>query len=188
MPFTDQNSIIPTDAQYDEHFAHRCVDCDTRFSTVVPVAGDCTEGSLCQDCFEARCDLDAENVCLHNPDNADLSKIPPGWELLTTAEAEARSHKLGAKNLRLWLSHSEVFDSKLYAVTVPQFTYIKPTTPLITNPFIILSIYNSAWQYCTDNLDSSPEFLSFVLKLPHAYLTSDIHHLHLLFNDKSFKP
>lgn len=188
MSFKDQNSIIPTDTQHDEHFAHRCVDCDTRLSTVVPVAGDCAEGSLCQDCFDARADDNAENICLHNPDGVDLSKIPPGWELLTAAEAEARSHKLGAKNLRFWLPQKQHFHSELYAIVVPRFTYIKPTTPLITNPFTILAIYNATWQYCTDNLQGYPEFLSFVLKLPHAYLTADIHHLHLLFNDRSFKP
>lgn len=57
-----------------------------------------------------------------------------------------------------------------------------------TNPFTRLAIYNVVWQYCTDNLQGSTDFLSFVLNLPPDYLTSDITHLHLLFNDKSFTP
>lgn len=48
------NSLIPSEKQYDSHFAHRCVGCEALFSKVVPVAGDCDEGSLCQECFDAK--------------------------------------------------------------------------------------------------------------------------------------
>lgn len=60
MSFTEQNSIIPTDKQYDEHFAHRCVDCESVFSKNIQVAGDCPKGDLCQDCFDAR-EIDASS-------------------------------------------------------------------------------------------------------------------------------
>lgn len=48
------NSLLPTDKQYDGHFTHRCVDCETPFSKHVKKAGDCEEGDLCQDCLDAR--------------------------------------------------------------------------------------------------------------------------------------
>jgi hypothetical protein len=48
------NSLLPTGKQHDEHFAHRCVDCETPFSKHVQKAGDCEEGDLCHDCLDAR--------------------------------------------------------------------------------------------------------------------------------------
>lgn len=48
------NSLIPTDKQYDDYFAQRCVDCQTPFGKHVRRAGDCADGELCQDCLEAR--------------------------------------------------------------------------------------------------------------------------------------
>lgn len=48
------NSLIPTAAQYDAHFAHRCVDCRTPFGKSNEPAGDCEDGSLCEECNEAR--------------------------------------------------------------------------------------------------------------------------------------
>lgn len=45
---------LPTDKQYDAHFAQRCVDCHTPFSKHVQRAGDCEDGDLCQDCLDAR--------------------------------------------------------------------------------------------------------------------------------------
>lgn len=50
----EQNSIIPTDQQHDEHFKQRCVDCETPFSKLTPKAGDCEDGDLCEDCLDAR--------------------------------------------------------------------------------------------------------------------------------------
>jgi hypothetical protein len=121
MSFTEQNSIIPSDKQYDEHFAHRCVDCHSIFSKHLPVAGDCEEGDLCQDCFDSR-------------------------------EIEASSKQVDF------------------------------------NPFTVLHVYNSAAQYCNDNLQGDPAFLTFVMKLPHRYLDFDLNYLHVLFTDKHFTP
>ena len=50
----DGNAIVPTEAEHDAHYAHRCCDCDTAFSRVVRPAGECSEGGLCQDCWDAR--------------------------------------------------------------------------------------------------------------------------------------
>jgi hypothetical protein len=52
---SDGNSTIPTEAEHDAHFVHRCCDCELPFGRVIgPKAGDCPEGDLCQDCWEAR--------------------------------------------------------------------------------------------------------------------------------------
>jgi hypothetical protein len=48
------NSLIPTAKRHDDHFAHRCVDCETPFSKHVRQVGDCKDGSLCRACLDAR--------------------------------------------------------------------------------------------------------------------------------------
>lgn len=56
------NSLIPTERQYDEYYAHRCVDCDTPFSRVIRPAGDCEDGDICQDCWEVREESDLSQL------------------------------------------------------------------------------------------------------------------------------
>lgn len=190
MPFTDQNSIIPSDTQHDEHFARRCVDCETVFSKSVPVAGDCAEGELCQDCFDARLNDEADETILHNPENVPLDKIPPGWRLPTVAEFKAAFNTPSNRNFRIWVGYNkQKFSTDTWdLICFDHFTYITEdeTTPL--NPFKVLSAYNSAARYCSDELQGDTEFLTFVLDLPKHYLVHDTSYLYTLFTDKHFKP
>lgn len=190
MSFTDQNSIIPTDTQHDEHFAHRCVDCDTRLSTAVPKAGDCEEGSLCQDCFDARLTYEVEETILHNPENIPPDKIPLGWRLPSVAEFKAAFNKLTNKNFRIWVGYTkQAFSPDTWnTICYNQFTYITEDLTTLPNPYKILAAYNSAAQYCSDELQGDISFLTFVLDLPKYYLVHDTSYLHTLFTDKHFKP
>lgn len=190
MSFTDQNSIIPTDAQHDEHFAHRCVDCDTRFSICIPIAGDCIEGSLCQDCFDARLTDEVEEQILHNPENVPLDKIPPGWRLPSVAEFKAAFGTATNKNFRIWVGYNkQAFSIATWnLIGHDQFTYITEDETTPPNPYKILAAYNSAAQYCSDELQGDTAFLSFVLDLPKHYLVHATSYLHTLFTDKYFKP
>jgi hypothetical protein len=189
MSFTDQNSTIPTDSQHDEHFAHRCVDCDTIFSKAVPIAGDCTEGSLCSDCFDARLTDEVEETILHNPENVPPDKIPPGWRLPTVTEFKAAYEKQSNRRFRVWLGiHQEFSQESWDLIGFEHYTYIieDKTTP--TNPFLTLAVYNSAAQYCSDELQGDITFLNFVMNLPHHYLVHPTSYLHTLFTDKHFTP
>jgi predicted sulfurtransferase len=51
---SDGNSIIPTEEDHDDHHAHLCADCEMPFSRNRRLAGECAEGDLCADCWEAR--------------------------------------------------------------------------------------------------------------------------------------
>jgi len=190
MNFTDQNSIIPTDAQHDAHFAHRCVDCDTVFSKAVPVAGDCTEGDLCQDCFEARRTDEVEETILHNPENVPPDKIPPGWRLPTVVEFKAAFNTPTNKNFRILVGYNKLeFSTDTWnLICYDQFTYITEATITSPNPFTVLAAYNSAAQYCSDELQGDITFLNFVMNLPRHYLNHPTSYLHTLFTDKSFQP
>lgn len=49
------NSITPTEAEHDEHYAHKCCDCGSPFSPCGDrPAGDCKDGDLCQACLDER--------------------------------------------------------------------------------------------------------------------------------------
>lgn len=48
------NSIIPTEDEHDEHYAHKCCECDTPFTLRLRPAGDCKDGDLCQDCLDTK--------------------------------------------------------------------------------------------------------------------------------------
>lgn len=190
MSFKDQNSIIPTDTQYDEHFAHRCVDCDTRFSNVVSIAGDCSEGSLCQDCFDARLTSEVEETILHNPENVPPDKIPDGWRLPTVTEFKAAFNNPGTRVFRIWVGYAkQEFSPQTWNVTCfEQFTYITTDETAPPNPFQTLAAYNRAAQYCSDELQGDVTFLNFVMNLPRHYLHLDTAYLHTLFTDKHFTP
>lgn len=189
MSFKDQNSIIPTDAQHDEHFAHRCVDCDTAFSKAVPVAGDCAEGSLCQDCFDARLTDEVEETIVHNPENVPLDKIPPGWRLPTVTEFKAAFEKSVNRRFRIWVGIRQGFSTESWdLIGFDYFTYITEDETFQPNPFAILAAYNSAAQYCSDELQGDVTFLNFVMNLPRHYLDNPIPYLHTLFTDKHFTP
>jgi len=190
MSFTDQNSIIPSDAQYDKHFAHRCVDCETVFSKAIPVAGDCAEGSLCQDCFDYRLTDEVEETILHNPENVPPDKIPPGWRLPTVTEFKAAFEKPVNRNFRLWVGFNkqQFSDDTWNVIGFAHYTYITEDETFQPNPFKILAAYNSAAQYCSDELRGDITFLDFVMNLPRHCLVHPTAYLHTLFTDKDFAP
>lgn len=189
MSFTDQNSIIPSDAQYDKHFAHRCVDCETVFSKAIPVAGDCAEGSLCQDCFDYRLTDEVEETILHNPENVPLDKIPQGWRLPTVTEFKAAFEKSVNRRFRIWLGIRQGFSSESWdLIGFTHYTYITEDETFQPNPFKILAAYNSAAQYCSDELQGDITFLDFVMNLPRHCLVHPTAYLHTLFTDKHFTP
>lgn len=51
---SEGNSMILSDAEFDEHHAHRCVDCEMVFSQKDPVAEETPDGDLCADCAAER--------------------------------------------------------------------------------------------------------------------------------------
>lgn len=49
---SSHNSIVPTDREHDEHYAHRCLECGTEFDKRRnPVALATSDGDLCEACM-----------------------------------------------------------------------------------------------------------------------------------------
>ena len=46
------NSIIPTDAEHDRHYAHVCVECDVEFDKGNPPYSETKDGDICRECAE----------------------------------------------------------------------------------------------------------------------------------------
>lgn len=44
------NSMVATDREHDEHYAHRCIECVQIFGRLRPVAHETPDGDLCEDC------------------------------------------------------------------------------------------------------------------------------------------
>lgn len=54
MSHRDQNSLIPTDKQYDQHYARYCIDCETTFTKENLPFQESAEGDICEDCHNRR--------------------------------------------------------------------------------------------------------------------------------------
>jgi hypothetical protein len=48
------NSIIPSEAEHDDHHDHRCLGCAIRFTAAIRPAAQTTDGDICQQCWEER--------------------------------------------------------------------------------------------------------------------------------------
>jgi hypothetical protein len=54
MTISSGNSIVPTDREHDDHYAHRCLDCAQAFGRLHPVAEETKDGDICEDCAAKR--------------------------------------------------------------------------------------------------------------------------------------
>ena len=48
------NSMVVSDARFDAHHGHRCLDCAVMFGRMNPVADETSDGDLCADCAAER--------------------------------------------------------------------------------------------------------------------------------------
>jgi hypothetical protein len=55
------NSIIPTDAEHDRHYAHTCVRCDAEFGKGNRPAVETKDGDICWECAEKMARWEAED-------------------------------------------------------------------------------------------------------------------------------